>query len=575
MRFPTELCILLGIVVCLPAGASTFYVDGLNSASADTGPGTAVRPWKTISRAASAKELRPGDTVLVRSGVYRETVSISVSGGPGKPIVFAPAPGHRVVIKGSEIVKGQWSRLTPADVPVEPFPFAFRRGWKTKLGDEYFTDARFPGGYDDKSRRWVSQVFLDDEQPLQMIGLDGVYKADEFVRMVTFGHGLADMVAQSFYYDAPTQTLYLNIGGDPEWFSIEVGVRGFALTADKVHDVIIRGFEMRHNRQPGGQWPMVSIGNCERVIVEDCQIRWADFSGFGMGQCKDCVVRRCGFTNNGCVGVGMGQTQDCIVEDCSFLYNNYRKINGDWGVAAGMKNIPGNKRTTIRRCVAAYNTEAEGIWFDTDNEDIRILDNICHDNGDCGIFFEINKGGGIIAGNLVFANKGRGIYISGSQKTWVVNNTLVDNSTGIVAMTRAKDEPPKDVHILNNLLIRNYITSDTITRGSDITLEQSPDPALRTELNSFSDNNIFANNAWTPSIRHNWNDNNTLAVWQKTYAQDLNSIATKVPFQRNAVGLTVHTEKLPRIAKPLPASVLSVWKPTDPARVGANRNTWP
>ena len=59
-----------------------------------------------------------------------------------------------------------------------------------------------------------------------------------------------------------------------------------------------------------------------------------------------------------------------------------------------MKNIPGNKRATIRRCEAAYNIEAEGIWFDTDNSDIRILDNVVHDNGNGGIFFEINKGGG-------------------------------------------------------------------------------------------------------------------------------------------------------------------------------------
>jgi len=106
-------------------------------------------------------------------------------------------------------------------------------------------------------------------------------------------------------------------------------------------------------------------------------------------------------------------------------------------------------------------------------------------------------------------------------------------------------------------------------------LEQSPDPAWRAELNSFSDNNIFANNTWIPFIRHNWNDNNTLAVWQKTYAQDLHSVATTVPFVRTAAGLKVNSAKLPKIASPLPASVLSVWKPRDPTQVGANRSVWP
>jgi parallel beta-helix repeat protein len=113
-------------------------------------------------------------------------------------------------------------------------------------------------------------------------------------------------------------------------------------------------------------------------------------------------VRRCDLCYNGCTGMALGLTENCLVEDCTLLFNNYRRFDGDWGVAAGMKNIPGNRRTTIQRCEAAYNIQAEGIWFDTDNSDIRILDNVAHDNDDCGIFFEINRGGGIIAGNLVY-----------------------------------------------------------------------------------------------------------------------------------------------------------------------------
>ena len=92
------------------------------------------------------------------------------------------------------------------------------------------------------------------------------------------------MIFQSFFFDPKEQMLYLNIGGEPGWYSIEVGVRGSVLTASKVHDVVIRGLEMRHNRQPGGQWPMVSIGECQRVVVEDCKVCFADFNGLGVGR---------------------------------------------------------------------------------------------------------------------------------------------------------------------------------------------------------------------------------------------------------------------------------------------------
>lgn len=568
-------------IVCLTglvrlSWAMSYYVDPSHPSADDANPGTKAAPWKTLARAGKAAELKPGDTVIIQPGVYREWVDITVSGEPGKPITFQAAPGARVVIKGSELVKGPYKRLGDlGTLDVEPFPFAFRRVWAVKLGEEFFTDPRFPGCYDDKSRRWVSQVFWQDDHPLQLIGPDPIYPPDVFDRRQIIGKGLADMIPQSFWFDPKDSTLYLNIGGEPVWYSIEVGVRGFALTASKVHDVVIRGLEMRHNRQPGGQWPLVAFSECERVTVEDCKIYWADFCGMGLHRCKNCVVRRCDISYNGAIGLALGLTEDCLVEDCTMFFNNYRHFYGDWGVSAGTKNIPGNKRTTIRRCEVAYNTEAEGIWFDTDNEDIRILDNICHDNGDCGIFFEINKGGGIIAGNLVYSNHGRGIYISGSQNTWVVHNTVAENDAGIVAMTRAADEPPKNVHILNNLLIRNYITADTVTRGCDLTLESYPDEQRRAELGSTADYNVYACNTWTPFMRHNWNDNNTLEHWQKTYGHDLHSKTMPVAYKIfGGRFLLLSTEGLD-MAGPLPPRVKRIWSPRSPQRVGSEITRWP
>ncbi|NCO43363.1 MAG: right-handed parallel beta-helix repeat-containing protein [Armatimonadetes bacterium] len=393
--------------------------------------------------------------MLIKTGVYREHAEITVSGAPGKPLTFAAAPGHRVVIKGSEIV------------------------------------------------------------------------------------------------------------------------RGFGLTASKVHDVVLRGLEVRHNRQPGGQWPLAAISGCEWVTLEDCEVHFADFCGLSLHSSKDCLVRRCDFSHNGAIGLAMGATEDCVVEDCTLMFNNYRRIDGDWGVAAGTKNIPGNKRTTMRRCEAAYNLDCRGIWFDTDNDDIRILDNVCHHNGDCGIFFEINKGGGVIAGNLIYANTGRGIYVSGSQNTWVVNNAVADNAAGIVVMTRGADEPAKNTKVLNNLLLKNYITADTTTRGCGLTLEMSPDPTWRADMGSVADYNVYANNPWTPFMRHTWNDNNPLAQWQARYQQDLHSRLLNVAYERVGTRFSLLTQEGLDAAAPLPEAVTQVWKPRNPKRVGADLTQWP
>ncbi len=573
MWTPVRTSVGLLVLSALPAMAATYTVAGAHPQAADTNRGTAEAPWKTLARAGKAPELKPGDTVLIRAGVYREHCDITVSGEPQRPITFAAAPGERVVIKGSEVVRGKWTRV--ADPNDKAASLSDRRTWKIRLGDAYFTDPRFEGAYRDQSRRWVSQLFWDDDHPLQMIGPDAIYKNEQYYSMVHIGKGRADLIPQSYYFDAADQTLYANLGGDPGWYCIEVGVRGFALTVNKAHDVIVRGIEARHNRQPGGQWPLASIGSCERVTIEDCRFHWGDFTGFSAWGSKQCVIRRCDISNNGAIGLAMGQCEDLTIEDCTLLFNNYRHFYGDWGVAGGMKCIPGNRRITVRRCEAAYNNEAEGIWFDTDNEDIRIVDNVCHHNGDCGVFFEINKAGGVIAGNLIYANNGRGIYVSGSQNTWVVHNTLADNASGIVAMTRAADEPPKHVRILNNLLLRNYIIGEDTLRGSDLTLEQPAEAAKRAELGSSSDYNVFAANTWTPFVRHNWNDNNTLPQWQQRTGQDQHSRLMTVEFERFGTGFRLLTRDGLEVAGPLPEAVTRVWQSPAPKRVGSARTQWP
>ena len=203
---------------------------------------------------------------------------------------------------------------------------------------------------------------------------------------------------------------------------------------------------------------------------------------------------------------------------------------------------PGQLRCTIRGCEAAYNIASDGIWFDCDNGDIRILGNVSHHNDGAGIFFEINKGGGIIADNLVYANRSRGIYISGSQNTWIVHNTVAGNEGGIVCMPRGDDWPLENVRVLNNLLMRNYVTADTITRGCDLTIYMGcPDygPYRRTVASNHSDYNVYANTGWTPTLRHSWNPDNTLAQWQQRFQEDLHSTLLPVAFEQTGTRFAV------------------------------------
>ena len=70
----------------------TYVVDQNHAKATDDGPGTEEVPFKTISRA--AEMAKPGDTVLVRAGIYRERVAPARGGEEGMPITYMAAPGE-------------------------------------------------------------------------------------------------------------------------------------------------------------------------------------------------------------------------------------------------------------------------------------------------------------------------------------------------------------------------------------------------------------------------------------------------------------------------------------------------
>ena len=67
-------------------------------------PGTLTQPLQTIQQAANLAQ--PGDTVLIRSGVYRETVTPPRSGTAAAPITFMPYNNESVTISGADPVAG-------------------------------------------------------------------------------------------------------------------------------------------------------------------------------------------------------------------------------------------------------------------------------------------------------------------------------------------------------------------------------------------------------------------------------------------------------------------------------------
>jgi hypothetical protein len=83
------------------AGGSVYYVDGQGGDDSQTGTSPA-QAWRTLGKANEA--LRPGETVIIAAGVYRQSIKPARSGQEGGRIIYRAAAGAAVVVEGVELL---------------------------------------------------------------------------------------------------------------------------------------------------------------------------------------------------------------------------------------------------------------------------------------------------------------------------------------------------------------------------------------------------------------------------------------------------------------------------------------
>lgn len=111
------------------ATAATYSVAQLHPAASDDNPGGAGKPLKTIG--AAVKLVKPGDTVVIETGVYRESVKIETGGTAAAPITFQAAPMAQVTVTGAEPI-ADWTREEgAANIYSTSWPHEYT-GWSSR-----------------------------------------------------------------------------------------------------------------------------------------------------------------------------------------------------------------------------------------------------------------------------------------------------------------------------------------------------------------------------------------------------------------------------------------------------------
>lgn len=479
-----------------PAFTKTYYVDGDSPRSSDGGPGSAKRPFKTISKAAEV--LQPGERVLIAAGVYREAVRPRRGGSaPDKMISYEAAPGALVIVKGSEVLRewqpaadGTWKHeLTGALFPDAYNPFALANvpgDWSwldTKRVDmgPYFR-RRAMIFVDGKPLEPVEQYRELLSTPSPRVGAGTPTRIRGGSIMQEIG-GTPD---RRFWIEHQGNVVHIRIpAGDPNHLLVEATTREqtFAPRQSGLGYIRIKGITFQHagNAFPPPQRGLVSTGGGHHWIIEGNTIEWANGVGLDIGsqhwsgprnpQAGDShVVRGNTFRYIGVEGIGGMGTANTLVEDNLIEWIGWQDAERAWE-AAGAK-FHRARNLLFRRNVVRHIRHANAIWLDVGNSNSRITANVLADvlTVSAAIHMEMSLENNQIDNNIIWDVRnsepgtpgqrgaaGSGVFLHASQGQTVAQNLIgrCDNVGVFPALRpdRAGSGNARGHKIYNNLFV--------------------------------------------------------------------------------------------------------------------------
>jgi hypothetical protein len=481
--------------------SKTYYVDNGSAAADDAGPGDRARPFRTISRAAQV--LQPGERVVIAAGTYRECVRPARGGsGPGRMISYEAAPGAKVVIKGSEILKDGWRPETvSAGSRTAPGPQI--TVWRHDLTSAMFPDLYNPfalpsimpswGWLDPKvvdmgaflRRRGL--VFADGKplepmEQLRELAMPDLPPVPDFTKppapvagMPPRRRGGAIMQevggtpTARFWTDPDGRSICVRLeAGTPADHVMEITTRAAAFVPAQsgTNFIRVKGLTFQHagNVYPFPQFGLVSLAGGTHWILEDNTLEWANgvglvigtdgYSGAAPQAGAAQIVRRNTIRYCGISGLsGMG-TADTLVEDNLIEWCGWADAERGWE-AAGAK-FHRARNMLFRRNVVRHMRHANAVWWDVGNVNCRITSNVFADVLTVGaaVHIEMTPGQNQIDNNIVWDVRnaepgtpgqrgcaGSGIFDNASDKLIIAQNLIgrCDNA-GIFAIVRPDRE---------------------------------------------------------------------------------------------------------------------------------------
>lgn len=486
----------------------TYYVEQSNPKASDTNAGTEKLPFRTIS--AAAKVLKAGERVVVKKGVYRESVHPATGGSsPDRMISYEAAPGHEVILCGSvEVPQSCFTKSRGWIFSNKNLPI---NAWQIDLQPEWFMGYN-PFGMTNlmSDTEWLDYKKAKMEAHFQRRGL--LFANGQKFTQVAKPKDLESSPDFSFWPEHNGLRLHIKLpqGKVPSDYSIEATNKEqvFAPINYGLGYIRLKGITFRHagNGFPVPQRGLVSTSRGHHWIVEDCKIEWANSVGLDMGtemwstptptQVAHHILRRNVFQHCGISGLQCNKALSMLVEDNLFQHIGFH--DAEHAFESGGIKFHQAENCLIRRNVFTKITHAPGLWLDyKSNRNCRVTNNLFADitTARGGIYIEVSRNDCYVDRNVFYKIRsqywlsgeygagGSALYTDGSDSIRFEYNVMVDiENTGYGSYLNAERIVDMRGGITSNHSIVNNIFIDCKKHSIEL-------PNTR----NFSDNNYFVN----------------------------------------------------------------------------------
>jgi len=426
----------------VPAGAVFVSPSG-----SDQGQGTQGAPYRTLTRAVNAA--RSGGTVVVRGGVYHESVMI----GQDKTLTVQAFPNEAVWLDGSSEVTG----FAPSGSTW------VKTGWTTNF-DSSPTFSR--GAPDGTAVGWQ---FLNAAHPMAAHP-DQVWIEGKFQTQVG---SLAGVKPGTFYVDNRAQRLY--VGSDPTSKPVKASTLQFGLTLLSKNSVI-RGIGIRRYAPSVPDMGSVRLFGADGSTLENVTITESSTNGLTLGLATTTAplhLRQVTVSKNGLLGVHVNRANGLEVERSLIDGNNSELFN--MSPTAGGFKLSNSLNVTIKgnRFSNNYGT---GLWFDNSCVGVVVSDNDFVGNKENGLTVELAARVKVV-NNVMQDNVLGGVLVLDSNKIDLWNNSITGSKLPVrisdgsrIATTpdpaHASGMSPEATWVTKDIVVRNNVIGDVLVSTS-------------------------------------------------------------------------------------------------------------